>query len=107
MVKFKAQLQDLNLSGNVLGNAGAKDIASMIEENQTIKKLKLKNCGIGSQGLQLIVSALCAEEGNEQLESLDIQGNFIPDKHLKMLLVLMYKNRNRQEISYTLVETEN
>ena len=72
MVKFKAQLQDLNLSGNVLGNAGAKDIASMIEENQTIKKLKLKNCGIGSQGLQLIVSALCAEEGNEQLESLDI-----------------------------------
>ena len=32
------------------------------------------------------------------MESLDIQGNYIPDKHLKMLLVLMYKNRNIQEI---------
>ena len=51
MVKFKAQLQDLNLSGNVLGNHGAKDIAAMIAENSTIKRLKLKNCGIGSQGL--------------------------------------------------------
>ena len=90
----------------MLGNHGAKDITAMIEENSTIKRLKLKNTGIGSQGLQLIVSALCSE-GNENLESLDIQGNYIPDKHLKMLLVLMYKNRNIQEIWYTLVETEN
>ena len=39
------------------------------------------------------MSALC-RHGNENLEYLDITGNFVPDKHLKMLLVLMYKNRN-------------
>ena len=106
MIKFKAALQDLNLSGNKLGNHGAKDVAEMIDENSTIQRLKLKDCGIGSQGLQQIVSALC-KEGNDNLESLDIRGNFVPDKHLKMLLVLMYKNRNIQEIQYTLINPEN
>ena len=52
------------------------------------------------------MSALC-RHGNENLEYLDITGNFVPDKHLKMLLVLMYKNRNIQDIDYTLVEDVN
>ena len=51
MIKFKAALQDLNLSGNKLGNHGAKNVAEMIDENSTIQRLKLKDCGIGSQGL--------------------------------------------------------
>ena len=54
----------------------------------------------------MIVSALCTE-GNENLEALDIRGNHVPDKHLKMLLVLMYKNRNIQEIQYSLIDPEN
>ena len=56
--------------------------------------------------MQEICSALC-RQGNENLEYLDIRGNFVPDKHLKMLLVLMYKNRKIQDIEYTLTEDKN
>ena len=41
------------------------------------------------------------------MEYLDIIGNYVPDKHLKMLLVLMYKNRNIKEIKYTLIDDQN
>ena len=44
MIRDYSALEVLDLSGNVLGNHGAKDIAVMIEENNTIKKLKLFNC---------------------------------------------------------------
>ena len=56
--------------------------------------------------MQAIVSALC-QEGNEHLEFLDIKGNAIPDKQLKILLVLMYKNRNIKDIDYSLTDEEN
>ena len=52
-----------------------------------------------------ICSVLCS--GNENLEYLDIRGNFIPDKQLKILLVLMYTNRNIENIDYSLVEEKN
>ena len=38
---------------------------------------------------------------------MDIRGNAIPDKQLKILLVLMYKNRNIQDINYSLTDEEN
>ena len=78
----------------------------MIEENTSIKRLILNNCGIGTSGLQILVSSLC-KDPDETVELLDIQNNFIPDKHLKMLLVLVYKNRNIQDIKYSLTEEEN
>ena len=106
MIKFKQQLEDLDLSGNNIGNHGAKDVAIMIEENTSIKRLILNNCGIGTAGLQILVSSLC-KDPDETVELLDIQNNFIPDKHLKMLLVLIYKNRNIQDIRYSLTEEEN
>ena len=95
MIRFKQQLEDLDLSGNKLGNHGAADVASMIIENETIKRLILNDCDIGSKGLQEIVSALCVDD-NETITYLDIRNNFVPDKHLKMLLVLVYKNRRIQ-----------
>ena len=52
MIRDFNALETLDLSNNILGNHGAKDIAVMIEENNTIKKLKLTNCQIGTQGLQ-------------------------------------------------------
>ena len=52
MVKHKSNLEDLDLSGNKLGNHGVTDVAVMIEENQTIKRLMLNNCDIGTKGLQ-------------------------------------------------------
>ena len=69
----------------------------MIEENNTIKRLILNDCHIGTKGLQVLVSSLC-KDPDETVEYLDIRNNFIPDKHLKMLLVLIYKNRNIQDI---------
>lgn len=107
MVKHKSNLEDLDLSGNKLGNHGVKDVAVMIEENQTIKRLMLKNCDIGTKGLQQLVSSLC-KDPDETVEYLDLRDNHsIPDKHLKMLLVLVFKNRNIQEIEYSLNEEEN
>ena len=78
MIRDYTALETLDLSENYIGNDGAKDIAAMIEENKTIKRLKLTNCHIGTKGLQAIVSALSKE--GENLESLDIRGNAIPDK---------------------------
>ena len=49
---------------------------------------------------------LC-KDPDETCELLDIQNNIIPDKQLKMLLVLVYKNRNIQDIKYSLTEDEN
>ena len=91
MIRDYTALETLNLTSNILGNHGAVDLAKMLDENNTLKKLILKDCAIGNAGLQEICSALC-RNGNENLLYLDIQGNAIPDKHLKMLLVLMYKN---------------
>ena len=42
-----------------------------------------------------------------ELEKLDITGNYIPDLHLKMLLVLMYQNKGIKQIEYDLVDPEN
>ena len=78
----------------------------MIEENNTIKRIILKNCQIGTEGLQVLISSLC-KDPDETCELLDIQNNIIPDKQLKMLLVLVYKNRNIQDITYSLTEDEN
>ena len=51
MIRFKQQLEDLDLSGNKLGNHGAADVAAMIVENETIQRLILNGCDIGSKGL--------------------------------------------------------
>jgi hypothetical protein len=103
MIRDYTSLETLNLAGNYIGNKGARDIAEMIQENMTIKSLILTNCSIGAQGLLDICTTLC-HDGNENLEFLDIEGNYIPDKQLKMLLVLMYKNRNIQDIKYSLID---
>ena len=44
MIRDYSALEVLDLSENIIGNDGAKDIAAMIEENHTIKRLKLTNC---------------------------------------------------------------
>jgi len=44
MIRDYAALETLDLTNNVLGNHGAKDIAKMIDENNTIRKLVLRNC---------------------------------------------------------------
>ena len=51
MIRDYSALETLDLSENFIGNDGAKDIAAMIEENKTIKRLKLTNCQIGTKGL--------------------------------------------------------
>ena len=48
MLRDYTALEELNLANNVLGNKGARDIANMIDENNTIHKLILTNCQIGN-----------------------------------------------------------
>ena len=106
MIRDYSALETLNLAKNEIGNHGALEIAALLDENNTIKKLILRDCKIGNAGLQEICSALCTN-GNENLEYLDIRGNVIPDKQLKMLLILMYRNRNIHDIEYSLSEDAN
>ena len=106
MIRYKQKLEDLDLSGCIIGNHGTQDIAIMIEENNTIKRIILNNCKIGTKGLQVLISSLC-KDPDETCVFLDIRNNPIPDKQLKMLLVLVYKNRNILDIKYSLTEEEN
>ena len=106
MVRDYGSLEVLDLSKNDIGNEGAREITRLIDENNTIKRMILRDCKIGSPGLQAICSALCKEE-NVNLEFLDIRDNPIPDKHLKILLVLLYKSPNVQNIEYSLYDDAN
>ena len=54
LVRDFTSLEILDLSGNNIGDDGSKDIAIMIKENKTIKRLILENCHIGTKGLQRI-----------------------------------------------------
>ena len=51
MIRDYTALETLNLTSNILGNHGAVDLALMLEENNTLKTLVLKDCGIGNAGL--------------------------------------------------------
>ena len=52
MIRDYSALEILDLSHNKLGNHGARDVSNMLDENNTIKRLILKDCEIGTAGLQ-------------------------------------------------------
>jgi hypothetical protein len=98
-------LRELDLSDNKLGNVAAGQIKSILEHYPNLKVLKLKNNDIGSDGLQIICSSLCNEKS--QLEYLDIEGNPISDRSLKMIFAMLYQNLSILEIKYTLRDKNN
>ena len=53
-----SQIQVINMSGNNLDDSGAKQIAELLSEKKTIKKLDISNNKLTQVGLQIICSEL-------------------------------------------------
>ena len=70
-------LEYLDLSENNLGNKGAKQVAQMIKDNSSIKKINLSKNKIGVDGLNEICFALI--ECEAEIESINISDNIITD----------------------------
>ena len=82
-------LKTLDLSNNdIHTQKSVSQIFRMINMNETIETLILRNCKINTQGLNHICNHL-ALSTNKNLKFLDIRDNPIPDPQLKMLLALL------------------
>ena len=97
-----AKIKVLNMSGNNLDDSGAEQIRDLLEDKNQILKLDLSKNKLTQAGLQVICSVLAS--GHSQLEELDISGNNIPDRNLKMLMGMLYENESIKDIKYTLYE---
>ena len=78
----------------------------MLDDNQAIETLVLRNCRINTKGLNLICNYL-ARNQKQHLLVLDIRDNPIPDPQYKMLFSLLQNNQTLIDIKYSLVDEEN
>ena len=101
-----AFLQVLDLSGNSRADSGAKQVADLLRDNNTIKKLDISKNSFTVVGLQEICSVLSANDGCT-VEELDIRENRIPDRSLKMLMGMLYINNKVTVINYSVYDPEN
>lgn len=88
------------MSNNNLDDAGALQLADLLEEKDTIEKLDISGNKLTQVGLQIICSALASDKS--KIKELDISKNNIPDANLKMLMGMLYENDKITEIKYTL-----
>jgi Ran GTPase-activating protein (RanGAP) involved in mRNA processing and transport len=58
VANFMTCLENLDFADNDLGNAGCKQVAKMLMETPSIKKLDISHNNIGMEGLELICLAL-------------------------------------------------
>lgn len=72
--EFKA-LEVLNMSNSDLSHRSAvEQVCTMIDENNSIKELKLRNCKLNGASLTMIADAL-TKTANENLTRLDFSEN--------------------------------
>jgi len=64
--------QDLDLSSNKLGDAGGTVLATALRDNRALLRLRLADCSLGVDALQLLATAI---EVNTTLTHLDVSGN--------------------------------
>ena len=109
LAQERQALEELDLSGNAIGNAGASLLGAGLNPQhlptQTLTALILSHCAIGRQGAEALCYAL---ESNYSLSSLQLQNNQIGDGGSKavgdMLLIntcLMSLNLSFNSISDT------
>ncbi|GMH85291.1 hypothetical protein TL16_g10183 [Triparma laevis f. inornata] len=65
-------LVTLNLSKNVLGDAGIQSLAGGIASTKTLKEIHLSDCKIRSSGASFLASAFAV---NKSLQTINLQGN--------------------------------
>ena len=75
MAKYNRTLQELDLSGNTIGEEGAFIIANILAKNTAIKVLKLTRCAIPPKGVATMCKIL--ECTNKTLERLDLGANTV------------------------------
>lgn len=87
--EFKC-LQILDMSGSDLSQKAAVDqVCLMIDENQTINEIRLRDCKLNGASLTKLAGALCTTN-NTNLTRLDFSENrFIQDPQLKVLFGLL------------------
>ena len=67
-LRENSTLQELDLMGNSIRDAGAESIAMALRENSTLKKLQMGGNDIGAVGAQAIADALRQNSTLQQLE---------------------------------------
>jgi hypothetical protein len=79
----------------------------MIDENNSLETLILKNCKLKVNGLLLLADVL-TKITSPPITHLDISENYtIQDPQYKVLLGLLNHNKTLLHIEYTLVDEEN
>ena len=89
IVKFSRILQEVDLSGNKIGNDGIEILSRNLSRNKGLTVLRLCNIGINDQCTKHFYSLLCH---NKVLKSLDISDNHITNNGLKDVLLPLEKN---------------
>uniref|UniRef100_A0A3B1JDR8 NACHT LRR and PYD domain-containing protein n=1 Tax=Astyanax mexicanus TaxID=7994 RepID=A0A3B1JDR8_ASTMX len=80
-----SHLIELDLSDNKLGNSGLKELHDLVNNQYcTLQKLRLSNCSISEDGCAVFSSALKSNPSSH-LKELDLSGNRLEDKGVKLL----------------------
>ena len=88
-LKNHTTLRALNINGNAINNAVAKEVANVLEANPPLRSLNLQGGWIGDDGLIAITHSLIT---NTHLISLDVRGNYYGSKAVKAAAVALEKN---------------
>lgn len=91
-------LKLLKLKQCSVGDEGAKALANFLAQNKTLKNLNLSNNKIGSEGIQWLSKFLAK---NKSLTSLDLRGNDIGDKAADQRALYMAINFSTSLTSYS------
>jgi Ran GTPase-activating protein (RanGAP) involved in mRNA processing and transport len=90
-----SNLKELNLSGNGIGDTGAKLIGKGLKVTSGLRVLNLDRNMIGNQGAEIIAKALIV---NINLQSLNLDDNIIGDDGACMLAERLFVNSSLQHI---------
>ncbi|WP_342271230.1 hypothetical protein [Candidatus Tisiphia endosymbiont of Parasteatoda lunata] len=89
-------ISEFDLSGNNLGDTGAKAVAGIIQNNTKLKILKLSNNQIGGEGMGALSSAF---DHNKTVTDLDLSNNYLGDEGAKEVATLLTNNSTITDIN--------
>ena len=96
VLKFKENLQELNLCNNDIGNEGCYSLGNLLRINKNLSNLNISSCKIGDLGLKFLLKGLKNKFNNDKcnLTHLNISDNKLTEssgKNLGMLLINLNK----------------
>ena len=96
VLKFKENLQELNLSNNDIGNEGCYSLGNLLRINKNLSNLNLTSCKISDLGLIFLLKGLKNKYNNDKcnLNHLNLSDNKLNEnsgKNLGILLINLNK----------------